>query len=333
MEAAYIESTSLSEGEEVVWGGEGEEFAPNAYSDDELDTGAGVINGPVLSRSALMASSFIPRAGAATTVVNEPPKRKRGRPRKDSTGSVGSTVTPAPQKTVRFQQQDDEEIPRLPTAAESARVNREREAMKMAAQMMPFFDKKVKEERKKSGGVEWDITQVMAEEEREVKEGLLRKIEMYYKFFEDKCWATSTRKTKWSYRSSVKELEEEVKRCKKELDIERGYNALQKGHIFLVYGLEKLAIEGFGVPVHGVTKRAAESAQIFEDELKEIAIDHSDWFTMGAKGRYALQLFSLFNTVLNENRKLMQATMAAKADGSPDIQGVQAELLQKYDSL
>jgi hypothetical protein len=224
---------------------------------------------------------------------------------------------------------------RLPTPAEAAKKERQDTAMKIASQVLPVFDKAVKEERKRLAGVERDnVGMMLDEEERKVKEGLLDKIEMYYKLYPVECWETCTRRTKWSLRSPTKELEDEVSRCKRELNFNRALYATEKGHSMLMHGLEYAAINGFGVPAHGLAARAAQSKQLFEDELKELAIDHLDMFNMGAKARYFMQVAMLFKTVIDENSRFLSVQQGnVPPPSSSTVRANHEELLRKYENL
>lgn len=302
-----IESAEFTEEEEeVVYEEEGDEQEAYEYEEVEPSEIPEWLQGPVLSRSNILENrvSSSTNAGEAQQqpteqpIVEEPPpKRKRGRPRKNSTGTVSfggtQTFTPAP-----------------PTASELRAQRRKEEGENIAAQYIPILEKKIKEERKKQGGVDWEINVALEEEERKQKETLMRKIEMYYKYFPEECFASSTRKSKWSYRTATQELEDEIRRCQKELDIKRAITGVHKAHLAFVYGLEKLAIHGFGVPVYNLAHEVSLSDEMFQEELAEIAIEHIDWFTMGAKTRYAYNLFMIFNRVLTENQRKMAGMQA-----------------------
>lgn len=298
------------------------------YSDGEKEIMEIAMNGPILSRAQLINKDQLENnedSGCCDSRTNSQapitPKRKRGRPRKDSGNAP---------KSVSFQ---PEEPPvRIPTPAEAAQKERRDTALKMASQMLPAFDKAVREERKRSG-VDWDVTVLIDAEERKQKEALLNKIEMYYRHYPDECWETSTRRTKWSLKTGLKELEDEVLRCKRELSMKRAMYMTEKGHSFLMHGLEYAAIHGFGVPAHGLADKAKRSRELFEDELKELAIDHLDMFNMSAKGRYAMSVAMLFKSVIDENAKFMVSSSTGVAPSSSEQKAVNEELLRKYANL
>jgi hypothetical protein len=318
MEASYTERALIESEEEE--GGEYIEY--EEVDPSELAVGES-LNWPVLSRTGLNGkdkdtTSETTEFHPVNPSTEQPAKKKRGRPRKNSTGSG---------KSVSFAETSSTPPAPLPTEREIRDLENREEAQRIAAQQLRQFDKAVKDERKKLGNIDWEVTQGMLQEERTEKETLLKKIEMYYQYYPEECLWTSTRKAKWSFKSSLHELHEEVNRCRKQLDIKRAQAGIENFHYTLCYGIETLAIEAVGIPLHGLTAEAARSKAVFQDVLNELAIDYVDWFTMGATTRYAFDMFLMVNRVYKANTERMAAMH--RTSMGPDA----SELADKYSDL
>lgn len=325
MEHAYIESDSDDEGAGVGM--------PQDYEEEDevsVQTHPMTLKGPVLARSTLLGKASEQEEQPITTTTTttttttpqptaptaQPEKRKRGRPRKNSTGSTGAkAVSFASEAEVHEQPsqqplQDPTPQPMyVPSRQEIQEWENQKTVQRLSERVIKEYERNAREKLKEKakGGVDWDTAQALQEEEKKEKETLLRKIEMYYQYYPEECLETCTRKTKWSFKAPVGEMEEEINRCKRQLNIKRAKMGVEKAHIFLLYGLENLAISGFGIPAHNLAYEASKSKELFEEELAEIAIEHVDWFSMGAKTRYMFNVFLLFNKVVQANRKQMNA--------------------------
>jgi hypothetical protein len=90
-----------------------------------------------------------------------------------------------------------------------------------------------------------------------------------------------------------------------------------------------------GIPAHNFAQKATTAKEIFEDELKELAIDYYEIFgNAGVKTRYAMQVAMLFKEVVDQNSKYMTAANGAVPPPSSTTQkNINEELLRKYENL
>jgi hypothetical protein len=225
---------------------------------------------------------------------NNQPKRKRGRP-------VGS-------KKVRFANDSTGKLNEQMTRdyVEDAEDELLRRSREMTRAKMAEWDRKRKEdEDARLAEEEERMAEEEANEEFEIKREFLQKIEMYYQYFPE-LQASCPRKTKWSLKSSIKDLEGELFRCDNELSLKRSLYSVKKADLFLKFAIEKLLVHGFAVPAHGLAAEAEKSQVLIESELKELAIKYKDWLDVSVECRYICNLVQQVGAVLQRNDELIK---------------------------
>jgi hypothetical protein len=238
------------------------------------------------------------------------PKKKRGRPAKKA--------PVVPNESVQNELIDklNEQI-----ARDEAAAREKVEMEKASAPLLHQFDKHMKEQRGKDKardmGVDLNLHPEMAldPEEYAIKTKLLQQIEMRYDFdtsglLRDSC----PRKTKWTYKCSIADLQNELRRCEQKRNISHALESMKSMDLLLNYAAE-LFLCKTGTPAQGLAAAAKESQDIIEEELQEMSIKYCDWFDFNPETRYLISSIKRIAAVVMQNRKRLEAQARSAATG------------------
>lgn len=129
------------------------------------------------------------------------------------------------------------------------------------------------------------------------KQKLMDTLTQYYTYFP---FLEESAPKKISFRDSVNVLEEEISRCKSCLSRNNVLENVKRADIFLHSGIEKF-LTSINVPCHGLTYAAKQSQDVFDQELKEIAIKYQSWFTTGPELRYLMGIITRIDLIVKAN--------------------------------
>lgn len=165
---------------------------------------------------------------------------------------------------------------------------------------------KEKEDKKKA--VEEEIKrreQALTEEEQEVVQ-LLQKLSSCYRFWPE-YKLSCPRKSPFTVNTPRQAIIDEIARIMEDRKANKAYNSVCKLHIMLTGGIEYLAIEG-GIPLQGLAHEAKKSMFVFEDTLKELALEYGEHLVQGPAMEYVSSLAWLAKEVMENNVRRMQGT-------------------------
>lgn len=287
--------------------------------------------------SKLATSTILPPSTQEYEDVPEKPVRARGRPRKNPVQASKVTTTTTTSAKLPIQSADVYEL--MENGRDVAKVEidkwekeKEETIEKLSAKAVRELDAQIKQSKKAQAdsmrsGIEGGYAATMDDEEMQFKNGLLQKINMYYKFYEE-LEATNERRGKWSLKTSVKDLQDEIARCERSLAMDRAFSTMKHMDFFLNFIVETLAIKAFSVPCHGLAAESKKSQALVEEELKELSIKYHEWLDMGPETRYFFKFAQRVGVVLERNRNMM-------VRGQAPMNSTQEEkgLHNKYDDL
>lgn len=318
-----------SESAEIASASEGEEVK---VSEDETAqllekfASSGVSKLGATSIDSVFTNKEEDEAGEEPTQAQAPPVRRRGRPPKKSTNNSKQAAA-----VYNLEEAAKESVVSIKDKWEQEKKDTVAKLSEKAARDLEREIKKAQSEKTTATkqGVEYGYAAKLSKEEMEVKEKLLKKINMYYSFYSE-LEESNTRKGKWSLGTPVKDLEDELQRCEKKLQLERAYGTMCTVDTLFNYFVEGVCIKGFGVPVHGLAAEAKNSREVVEDELKELSIKYCDYLETGPELRYLMKMAQRVNLVLSRNTAMMQR----KAGPSEDYQSeTQYKVNDKYSDL
>lgn len=293
------------------------EITPFSQEDDLPPFPGGALSRSAISDLKSSNSGIYEQDGEDQTPII-PPKRGRGRPRKNSVTFADRTelITPDPS------------TPNTPTKSPLLPPK----LQKIGAKLLKDV---IDPPKPKKSGIEFgDGGQ--EDPEFDEKKKLLMQIDMYHNFYpelKDSC----PRKGKWSFKTNIRDLQEEIQRCKTKQATERAFSSMLMADKFFNYGIEWSCIQA-GFPAHGLAAQAAASQDMVMDELRELSIKYVDWFDMGPEARYCFKLFNRVNFIIMQNQKIMEMQQAARRGtgsqpGGVDQSDIFQETVNKYDSL
>ncbi len=245
-----------------------------------------------------------------------PKKRGRGRP-KGSTNKGKQKENANPNCPDEYRNQksiyaDTTEFKNQETPSEKWKQQTDRHMQELEVQRRMLEKERVQEKKfeftKMLGGgpgVDYNTEEGDSDEtaEKLIRMKHLNTIAMYHQFF-PKLAASCPRRTKFSLKTPLRELEDEINRCKSVLKQDRAIDTVEKLDTFLDYGMEQMAIHGFGIRAQGLAAKGQASRAVVEEELKELAIKYSDKLDMSVEWRYLMKKLQLFGMVIEENERL-----------------------------
>lgn len=259
--------------------------------------------------------------------------KTRGRPRKNPVVQPSKTTTTtkvASQADVYELMESGRDVAKV--EVDKWEKEKEETIEKLSAKAVRDLDLQIKQSKKAQSesmrsGIEKGYEDSLNDEEMQYKNGLLQKINMYYRFYED-LEATNERRGKWSLKTSTKDLQDEIARCERSLAMDRAFNTMKQMDVFLNYFVETLAIKAFSVPCHGLAAESKKSQMLVEEELKELSIKYHEWLDMGPETRYLFKFAQRVGMVLDRNRNMM-------VRGQSPMNSTQEEkgLHNKYEDL
>lgn len=288
------------------------------YYSDEDDIGTVIEQNPHLSFGPTLSTKAISDMKSLDAQQNEsvpkvqpPAKRGRGRPRKNS----GTAVTfDMPREETR----DTQSLPFLEPLQKSRKMsNKEREKVEQKILDFAFSPNETNTTSKSQKAQTYDYADGNDEDPELVeKTKLLKQIEMYHNFYPD-IKESCPRKSKWSLRVSLKDMLDELQRCKQKLSIDRAFQAMLTADKFLNFAVEQ-GVCYMGYPAHGLAAQAAASQDMVMDELRELSIKYVDWFDMGPEARYCIKLLQRVNFVIQQNYSILGAMKEKEERENPN---------------
>jgi hypothetical protein len=235
--------------------------------------------------------------------VLEPPKRGRGRPR-------GSKNNKGKEKEYHLVNSESEEL--LPqnerwlaeTQSHIAGLDKQRRAIEIEKTKLKKYEFS---NMLGAGGPGFDYggTEGLAGTDEETAEKLMKMkhlttIEMNYKYFPYLA-ASCPRRTKFSLKTPLRDLEDEINRCNNEKKQRRALALMKKLDIFTNWALQQVAIHGFQVRAQGLAKLAEQDQELVEEELKELAIEWRDVVDVSPTARYFMKTMQRMGELIEKN--------------------------------
>lgn len=157
-------------------------------------------------------------------------------------------------------------------------------------------------------GFDYGGTEGLAGTDEETAEKLMKMkhlttIEMNYQYFPYLA-ASCPRRTKFSLKTPLRDLEDEINRCNNEKKQRRALALMKKLDIFTNWALQQVAIHGFQVRAQGLAKLAEEDQELVEDELKELAIEWRDVVDVSPTARYFVKTMQRMGELIERNDKV-----------------------------
>ncbi len=322
-----------------------EEEATEASIPEEYEGGNGTLDKMNLILSEFESSEFSRlsvdktksyESTAEEETLTKPTPRKRGRPRK-SAAPLNASAPPKVPKNAALLNEVLEQAVEVNLTQQDLQKQRWEEEKKDTIEKLSMratreLDQQMREAKKTQAkqakeAFEKGYEQALSEEELATKTNLLQQIKMYYRYYEN-LEATNERRSKWSLKTSIKDLQDEVTRCQDTLKMDRAYHTMGQLDVFFNYFIETVGIKAFGVPCHGLAAEAKQSQFIVEEEIKELSIKYHEYLDMGPETRYLLRVAQRFNTVLERNRSMMARGMSPvnAAEQESNLQNKYSEL-------
>jgi hypothetical protein len=269
-----------------------------------------------------------------------PVKRGRGRPRKSapktSNTSTTTTTTTALKKESLINEMQEKGKDLVLDTKEKWEREKKETVEKLSNKAVRDLDTKIRKAQKMADesareSVEFGYNAELSEKEHAAKMSLLKKIQMFYNFYPN-LKESNDRRGKWSLKTSIKDLQDEIARCNSQLSLERSFHTICQIDTLLNYGVEQILIQGFSVPCHGLAAEAQRSREAVEDELKELSIKYHEYLETGPELRYLMKFVQRVSFVLQRNHDLLRT--GSGVTNSYDKQEEDYTVIHnKYDSL
>ena len=133
-----------------------------------------------------------------------------------------------------------------------------------------------------------------AKETETTKKSLLRKINLYYKYFPH-----LQGKKKFTVKSAIPVLEDEIDRCAEEVATGDILQNVKDADLLFATGLEVALVRFFNVNARGLRKHSEECQELIEKELREFAVKYNSFFTTGPEWRYMMHYIRRLYFVIN----------------------------------
>lgn len=163
--------------------------------------------------------------------------------------------------------------------------------------------------------------------ERMLKMKHMTTISMTHQYFPHLA-RSCPRKAKFSLKTPLREMEDEINRCTNEQKQRRALDMITKLDSMLDSVTETVLVRGMGIRAQGIGQAAQDGPCDIEDELKEMAIKYRDKMDMSVEMRYFLKKFQLITAVIDYNERMYGSR-------SPDATTVDptAVNMGKYEDL
>lgn len=162
------------------------------------------------------------------------------------------------------------------------------------------------------------------------KDATMRKIQGFYDFFPDIPINPSI-----SHKSSKQDLAGELDRVRKFRRRGQALNNIKRLDLLATYGAEFGLLNMGYTDVRGLTAVAAQSQDVIEDVLTELAIEYEDYLTQGPLMLYMLHFVERVNKTIQINRAYSGRDSATQASTPPVPPNTPAEpnYAEKYNKL
>lgn len=158
-----------------------------------------------------------------------------------------------------------------------------------------------------------------AEQEADVRQQKLRKINLYYQHLGHKI--NYKPKTKPNGRSSVAYLDEIIFNIETDLGVGQGMDLACEGYAGAMKGLEKVThfFNPLGLrlsgPAYSLSSTVEANRDSWKDLMTEFAIKYESWFTMSVEKRILFFSFQMISTVHAANSlRMAEATQATASE-------------------
>jgi hypothetical protein len=231
-----------------------------------------------------------------------PTKRGRGRPKKG-----GPILT-----------QEEARTPLTPHQAQIAQKRIDELDSKRAEHVKEQQKKAVEEEIKRR-------EHVLSEEEQEI-EALLRKLNTMYRYwpiYKENC----PRKGAFTIHTPRQHIVDEIARILGDRSANKAFNSACHIHNLIACGIEYMGREA-GIPLKDYSKEVKANIFLFEDTLKELALEYESYLVQGPEMAYISMMAMTAKDVIDKN----MAIMAGHAH-SRMTQEAQAKFEQEYSHM
>lgn len=148
----------------------------------------------------------------------------------------------------------------------------------------------------------FDFEEITVNADTPKKAAKLAQIELFHEWWP--YLQENSLKQNWTMRNSVKDMDEELNRCRKMKKKAKVLSIVKSMDSMIDSGTETF-LKKMHIPANGFAQIAREQNSLWDDELKELAIEYGDSLLMGPGARYIMAKLTLLKEVIDYNKQSM----------------------------